>query len=210
MARYLGPRGRLERRELQDLALFSGVTPRDSKLRSEMIPGQHGARRHKLSDYGKQLRAKQMAKRIYGVLERQFRNYFNKAVKLNGPTGDNLLKLLECRLDNVVYRLGFARTRKEARQLVVHKGVVVNNGKNISVVNIPSYQLKDEDEVFVRERCRGQGRIQEARELSKQRILPEWLESDLDKFTGKIKRMPERVEMPSEIYELLIVELYSK
>jgi len=210
MARYLGPRGRLERREQHDLVLFSGVTARESKIKVEMIPGQHGARHIKLSDYGKQFRAKQLAKRIYGILERQFRNYFKKAVNISGPTGENLLRLLECRLDNVVYRLGFARTRKEARQLVSHKGIVVNNGKKIEVVNIPSYQVKISDEIYVREKCRQQGRIQEAIELGKQRVIPEWLEVDSSKFQGVIKRMPERDEMPLEIAELLIVELYSK
>ena len=210
MARYLGPRGRLERREQQDLSLFSGVTARDSKIKVETIPGQHGSRRSKLSDYGKQFRAKQLAKRIYGVLERQFRNYFKKASNISGPTGENLLRLLECRLDNVVYRLGFARTRKEARQLVAHKGVVVNNGKKIEVVNIPSYQVKANDEIYVREKCRDQGRIQEAIELAKQRIIPEWLDVDSGKFQGVVKRMPERDEMPLEVAELLIIELYSK
>nr|ABL59934.1 ribosomal protein S4 [uncultured bacterium] len=210
MARDLGPRGRLERREQHDLSLFSGVSPRDNKIKTAVVPGQHGTRRSKLSDYGKQFRAKQLAKRIYGVLERQFRNYFRYASKRNGPTGENLLRLLECRLDNIVYRSGFARTRKEARQLVSHKGIVVNDGKNIRVVNIPSYQIKPEDEIFVREKCRDQGRVREALDLAQKRTTPEWIETDHLNFKGVIKRLPERDEMPLEIAELLIVELYSK
>lgn len=204
------PRGKYERREQRDLELFSGATPRDSKIKVETAPGQHGMRRKKLSDYGNQLREKQAVKRFYGLAERQFRNYFKKAARLTGSTGENLLKLLECRLDNVVYRLGFARTRKEARQLVSHKGIVIKNGDNIKVVNIPSFQLKAQDEVLVRETCRNQGRIQEAMELSKQRVLPEWLEASYDEYKGVVKRMPERSEMPMDFNELLIVELYSK
>lgn len=210
MARNFSPRGRVERRENQDLSLFSGVTPRESKIHSETGPGQHGARRGKLSEYGKQFRAKQLAKRMYGILERQFRNYFKKASRMKGSTGENLLRQLEMRLDNVVYRLGFARTRKEARQLVTHKGIEINNGKVTRVVNIPSYQLLPGCEVIVREKCQNQLRIQEAMELSKQRVLPEWLEVIPENLKGLIKRIPERSEMPMEIDELLIVELYSK
>jgi len=210
MARNFSPRGRIEKREQQDLSLFSGVTPRESKFKIDMGPGQHAARRGKLSEYGKQFRAKQLAKRCYGVLERQFRNYFRKASGMSGSTGENLLHLLECRLDNVVYRLGFACTRKEARQLVSHKGVMVNNGKLTRVVNIPSYQVEVNDEVLIREKCRSQGRIQEALEIAKQRIIPEWLDVHHEAFKGVVKRMPERNEMPLEINELLIVELYSK
>ena len=210
MARDFSPRGRLEKREQQDLSLFSGVTPRESKFKIDMQPGQQAAKRNKLSEYGKQFRSKQLAKRIYGLLERQFRNYFKKALKMSGATGENLLRLLECRLDNVVYRLGFARTRKEARQLVSHKGILVNDGKTTRVVNISSYQVKVDNEVIVREQSRNQGRIQEAMELAKQRVMPEWLEIQPEEMKGIIKRMPERNEMPLEINELLIVELYSK
>lgn len=210
MARNFSPRGRLEKREGQDLSLFSGVTSRESKLHVEAGPGQHGAKRGKLSEYGKQFRAKQLAKRMYGILERQFSNYFKEASRIKGSTGEYLLRQLEMRLDNVVYRLGFARTRQEARQLVTHKGIEVNNGKITRVVNIPSYQLKPGNEVIVREKCRNQGRIQEAFELSKQRVLPEWLEVVAEEFKGIVKRIPERNEMPMEIDELLIVELYSK
>jgi small subunit ribosomal protein S4 len=210
MARNFSPRGKQERREQQDLELFSGVTPRESKFKTEVGPGQHGARRGKLSEYGKQFRAKQLAKRIYGILEKQFRNYFKKASKMSGATGESLLRQLECRLDNVVFRLGFARTRKEARQMVSHKNVVVNNGKIERVVNIPSYQVKPGDVIFVRDKSRAQGRVQEAMELAKQRVMPEWLEATHEEFKGIVKRTPDRSEMPLEIDELLIVELYSK
>ena len=210
MARDFSPRGRLEKREQKDLSLFSGVVPRESKFKTDMQPGQQAARRGKLSEYGKQFRAKQLAKRIYGVLERQFRNYFKKASGMSGATGENLLRLLECRLDNVVYRLGFARTRKEARQLVSHKSFLVNNGKETRVVNIPSYQVKQGDEVVLKEKYHNQGRIQEAMEIAKQRADNGWLELQLDKMKGIIKRVPDRDEMPLEIDELLIVELYSK
>ncbi|MGD9108954.1 MAG: 30S ribosomal protein S4 [Gammaproteobacteria bacterium] len=204
------PRGKYERREHRDLESFSGVTPRDAKIKTEIGPGQHGARRKKLSDYGNQLREKQAVKRFYGVMERQFRNCFKKAARLTGSTGEHLLRLLECRLDNVVYRLGFARTRKEARQLISHKNIQVKNKDIIRVVNIPSYQVKVDDEILVRESCRNQGRIQEALELAKQRVLPEWMEAFPEEFRGVVKRMPERNEMPLDFNELLIVELYSK
>jgi len=204
------PRGKYERREHRDLESFSGVTPRDAKIKTEIGPGQHGARRKKLSDYGNQLREKQAVKRFYGVMERQFRNCFKKAARLTGSTGENLLRALECRLDNVVYRLGFARTRKEARQLISHKGIQVKNKDTTRVINIPSYQVKVNDEILVRESCRNQGRIQEALELAKQRVLPEWMEAFSEEFRGVIKRMPERSEMPLDFNELLIVELYSK
>jgi len=210
MGKNFSPRGRIERREQQDLSLFSGVTPREKKIRANVKPGQHGAKRGKLSDYGKQFRSKQMAKRIYGVLERQFRNYFKKAARMKGSTGENLLRQLECRLDNVVFRLGFARTRKEARQMVSHKQIVITNEKQSRVVNIPSYQVQPGDEVGVREKAQKQWRVQEALELSKQRELSEWLEARPEEFKGIVKRYPERSEMPLEIDELLIVELYSK
>ncbi len=210
MARNFSPRGRIEKREQHDLSLFSGVTPRDSKFKVDMQPGQHAARRGKLSEYGKQFRAKQLAKRLYGVLERQFSNYFKKASAMSGSTGENLLRLLECRLDNVVYRLGFARTRKEARQLISHKGILLNDGKEPRVVNIPSYQVKQHDEVIVRDKSRDQLRIKESMELAKQREMPEWLELEPKEMKGRVKRIPGRDEMPLEINELLIVELYSK
>lgn len=206
MARYLGPKLKLARREGTDLFLKSGVRPFDSKCRAETPPGQHGARRTRLSDYGVQLREKQKVRRIYGVLERQFRNYYKKADRQKGATGENLLRLLESRLDNVVYRMGFGATRAEARQLVSHKAMTVNG----SVVNIPSYQVRPDDVVGVLERAKGQLRIQAALQLAGQRGSAEWVDVDAGKMTGTFKRVPDRGELPSEINENLIVELYSK
>jgi small subunit ribosomal protein S4 len=207
MAKDFSPRGRLERREKQDLGLFSGITSRESKIRHEVVPGGvKGTRISKLSEYGKQLRAKQLAKRIYGVLERQFRNYFAEAARLKGSTGSNLLGLLERRLDNVVYRLGFAHTRREARQLVSHRSICVNGVR----VNIASYQVKVGDVVSIHENARGQSRIQESIQLAANRNMPEWLEVDHNKKEGVVNRVPERDEMPLEVNEQLIVELYSK
>lgn len=206
MARNLSPRGRLQKREQQDLGLFSGVTSLESKHKTGVGPGHHGARRSKLSDYGKQLRAKQLVKRLYGVLEKQFRNYFKEAFRAKGSTGENLLKLLEQRLDNVVYRMGFARTRKEARQMVSHCCILVNGSR----VNIPSYRVKPGDIVSVREKSKAQLRIKEALELAKQRMPSEWIEVDAGKMEGTFKAIPERSELPAEINEQLIVELYSK
>ncbi|MFH1333784.1 MAG: 30S ribosomal protein S4 [Pseudomonadota bacterium] len=208
MARNFTPRGHIERREGEDLSLFTG--DRKSKFSVDVLPGEHGAKSSKLSGYGKQLRAKQKAKRMYGLLERQFRKYFKSALQKTGSTGDNLLRLLECRLDNVVWRLGLARTRKEARQLVSHKGIEILNSSGQQIVNIPSYQVRTGDEIILREACRAQGRVQEAIELAKQRTLPEWLSIDVDHFKGVVKRMPERDEMPMEVDDLLIIELYSK
>jgi small subunit ribosomal protein S4 len=207
MARDFSPRGRLERREQQDLSLFSGVTARESKIRHGVVPGGIKGTNvtPKLSEYGKQLRAKQVAKRIYGLLERQFSNYFKEAARLKGSTGSNLLCLLERRLDNVVYRLGFARTRKEARQMVVHRAILVN-GKT---VNIPSYSVGASDKITIREGSANQGRIQEALKLSESnRTMPEWLERVIHE--GLIKRLPERDDMSTEVNDQLIVELYSK
>lgn len=203
MAKNFSPRGKIQRREQSDLGLFSGVA---SEKHRASGPGQHGAKRGKLSDYGKQLRAKQMVKRVYGILERQFSNYFKEAFRRNESTGEMLLKLLEQRLDNVVYRMGFGRTRAEARQLVSHKCIMVN-GK---VVNIPSFQVKPNDIVAVRESARNQGRIQEASELAKQRTLPMWVDVDFAKLEGVFKSIPERSDLPPEFSEQLIVELYSK
>lgn len=210
MGKSFIPRGHIERREKQDLSLFSGVTARESKFRVSVLPGQHGLRGGKLSQYGKQFRMKQRAKRMYGVLERQFRNYFKKAACVRGSTGEYLLRFLECRLDNIVYRLGFARTRREARQLVSHGGIVLKRSDTLRTINIPSFQVKVGDEISIKEKSCHQLRIQEAIELAKQRETPEWLESKQADFYGVVKRMPERSEMPQEIDELLIVELYSK
>ena len=206
MARYLGPKLKLSRREGTDLFLKSGVRPIDSKCKIDNAPGQHGIRRGRLSDYAVQLREKQKVRRIYGVLEKQFRNYYKTADRKKGATGENLLKLLESRLDNVVYRMGFGSTRAESRQLVSHKSITVNGG----IVNIASYQVKPNDMVAVGEKSRGQLRIQAALQLSAQRGQVDWVEVSADKKEGTFKRLPDREELPAEINENLIVELYSK
>ncbi|MCU7554460.1 30S ribosomal protein S4 [Alteromonas sp. ASW11-19] len=206
MARYLGPKLKLSRREGTDLFLKSGVRAIDSKCKIDTAPGQHGARRGRLSDYGVQLREKQKVRRMYGVLEKQFRNYYKEAARLKGNTGENLLQLLEQRLDNVVYRMGFASTRAEARQLVSHKAIMVN-GK---VVNIPSFNVTAEDVVSVREKAKKQSRIVAALELADQREKPTWIEVDSNKMEGTFKRIPERTDLSADINEQLIVELYSK
>jgi len=206
MARYLGPKCKLSRREGTDLFLKSSVRPLESKCRVESAPGQHGAKRGRLSDYGIQLREKQKLRRMYGVLERQFRRYYKEAARRTGATGQTLLQILECRLDNVVYRMGFASTRAEARQLVSHKAIEVN-GKG---VNIPSYQVKADDVISVREAAKKQLRIQSALQVAKQVGLPEWVEVDETKMSGKFKAVPERTEFLPDINENLVVELYSK
>jgi len=206
MARYLGPKLKLSRREGTDLFLKSGVRALDSKCNIESAPGQHGARRGRLSDYGVQLREKQKVRRMYGVLEKQFRNYYKEAARRTGNTGENLLQLLEQRLDNVVYRMGFASTRAEARQLVSHKAIMVNG----QVVNIPSYNVSAEDVVAVREKSKKQARIAAAIELSEQREKPTWIEVDGKEMKGVFKRIPERSDLSADINEQLIVELYSK
>lgn len=206
MARYLGPTCKLSRREGTDLFLKSGVRPLESKCKAETQPGVHGARRGRLSDYGIQLREKQKVRRIYGVLERQFGNYYKEAARQKGATGENLLRLLESRLDNVVYRMGFGVTRAESRQLVSHKAILVN-GK---MVNIPSYQVKPGDVIGVREKSKKQLRVQQSLALAAQRGESEWLEVSVAKMEGVYKNHPERSELSSEINENLIVELYSK
>ncbi len=206
MARYLGPRCKLSRREKTDLSLTSGVRSLDSKCKLDTPPGQHGARRGRETEHGVQLREKQKVRRIYGVLERQFENYFKKATRLKGSTGENLLKLLERRLDNVVYRMGFGCTRAEARQLVSHCCVLVN-GK---VVNIPSYLVAAGDVVSIREASRTQLRIQSALTLAQTRPSCDWIEVDAAAFTGTFKNAPDRDRLPPDINEQLIVELYSK
>jgi small subunit ribosomal protein S4 len=206
MARYIGPKCTLARREGTDLFLKSGARALDSKCKLETAPGVHGARRGRLSDYGVQLREKQKVRRIYGILEKQFRGYYKEAARRKGATGENLLQLLESRLDNVVYRMGFASTRAEARQLVSHKGVLVNG----SVVNVASYQVQAGDVVAVREKAKKQLRIQSAMTLAAQRGDIEWIDVNTDKMEGVFKAAPERGELSSEINENLIVELYSK
>lgn len=206
MARYLGPKCKLSRREGTDLLLKSGVRDHKSKCKSEKQPGQHGDKRARLSGYGVQLREKQKIRRLYGVLEKQFRSYYKMAASQKGATGENLMTLLECRLDNVVYRMGFASTRAEARQLVSHKSIVVNEG----VVNIPSYLVHVGDVIAVRQRARAQGRIQAAVTLSEQRGSCDWLTVDSASFTGTFANKPALSELSSEFNVHLVVELYSK
>jgi len=207
MARYLGPKCKLSRREGTDLFLKSGVKSLDSKCKLEVPPGGiKGERRGRLSDYGLQLREKQKLRRMYGVLERQFSNYYERASGRPGATGETLLKLLEGRLDNVVYRMGFAATRTEARQLVSHKGIAVNG----EVVNIPSYQCKAGDVIAVREKAQKQLRIQTALQIKGQVGFPEWVDVDEKKFSGVLKQLPDRGDILPDINENLVVELYSK
>ena len=206
MARYRGPSLRLSRREGTDLLLKSGERAVEEKCNMETAPGMHGMRRGRLSDYGLQLREKQKVKRMYGILEKQFRNYYKKAAKSKGNTGENLLSYLEKRLDNVVYRMNFASTRAEARQMVTHKAFEVN-GKT---VNIPSYQVKQDDVISVREKAKKQIRIKAALDLGDKKESSGWVEVDKDKFTGVFKSVPDRSDLSAEINENLIIELYSK
>jgi small subunit ribosomal protein S4 len=207
MARYLGPKCKLSRREGTDLFLKSGIRPLDAKCKLETPPGTTaGQRRGRISDYGLQLREKQKLRRMYGVLERQFRNYYKTAARLKGSTGENLLKLLEGRLDNTVYRMGFASTRAEARQLVSHKAILVNT----QVVNIASFQVSAGDTVEIKEKAKGQMRIKSALDIASQVGLPDWIEVDEKKMSGVLKSLPQREEILPDIDENLVVELYSK
>ncbi|WAI11681.1 MAG: 30S ribosomal protein S4 [Buchnera aphidicola (Macrosiphum albifrons)] len=206
MAKYLGPKLKLSRREGTDLFLKSGLRPIESKCKLEQPPGQHGIRKPRLSDYAIQLREKQKVRRLYNVLERQFKIYYKKAARLKGNTGANLLQLLESRLDNVVYRMGFGCTRAESRQLINHKSIIVNN----KIVNIASYQVSPNDRISIRDKSKNQSRIKAALELVEQREKPIWLEVDQTKMEGIFKRFPERSDLSAEINEYLIVELYSK
>jgi small subunit ribosomal protein S4 len=207
VARYLGPKAKLSRREGTDLFLKSARRAIGDKAKFDSKPGQHGRTSGaRTSDYGLQLREKQKVKRMYGVLERQFRLYFEKADRLKGNTGANLLSLLESRLDNVVYRMGFGSTRAEARQLVSHKAITVNGQS----VNIPSYLVKTGDVVAVREKSKKQNRVVEALQLAQQVGMPAWVEVNLDKAEGVFKKTPDRDQFASDINESLIVELYSR
>ncbi|PID66827.1 MAG: 30S ribosomal protein S4 [Gammaproteobacteria bacterium] len=206
MARYIGPKCKLSRREGVDLELKSGIRSLDSKCNMNAKPGQHGSGRGRLSDYGLQLREKQKLRRTYGILEKQFRNYFKKASRTKGSAGENLLRLLECRLDNVVYRMGYASTRAEARQLVSHGAIEVDGAR----VNIPSFQVKAGNVVSVREKSRNQERIQNALALSESREAIDWVEVDSKKMSGEFKRIPDRIDLSADINESLVVELYSK
>lgn len=206
MARYLGPKCRLARREKTDLLLKSGIRAIDTKCNLERTPGMHWQRRTRTTDYGVQLRMKQLIRRYYDVLEKQFRNYYKKADRAKGSTGDNLLSLLESRLDNVVYRMGFAATRAEARQLVSHKAILVN-GK---VVNIPSFQLTAGSEVAIREKAKKQLRISAALGLTANHNAVSWIEVNPTDMKGTFKVAPEVSELPAEFKISLVVELYSK
>ena len=207
MARYIGPKCKLSRREGRDLLLKSGIRSHDSKCKSETVPGQHGrTRRPRISDYGVQLREKQKVRRIYGVMEKQFKTYYKNAARGKGVTGDNLLQMLEGRLDNVVYRMGFASTRAEARQLVSHKAILVNDKK----VNIPSYQLNPGDSVSLTDKAQQQSRVQQSLEIAKNREECDWVEVNSKDFSGVYKNVPERSSLDTDINENLIIELYSK
>lgn len=206
MARYRGPKCRLARREKTDLGLKSGIRGLDTKCNMERTPGQHWQRRGRTTDYGTQLRMKQMIRRYYDVMERRFRRYYQEADRRKGSTGDNLLLLLEARLDNVVYRMGFAATRAEARQLVSHKSIMVNG----QLVNIPSYHVQPGDVISVREKSRGQLRIAAALDLAEQKTACSWLDVNAKDFSGTYKANAEIDELPAEFKVNLVVELYSK
>ncbi|ADD79927.1 30S ribosomal protein S4 [Candidatus Riesia pediculicola] len=206
MGRYLGAKLKLSRREGTDLFLKSNIRQIESKCKIDRFPGQHGAKKSRLSDYGIQFREKQKLRRIYGILERQFRRYYMKSSKLKGNTGENLLVLLERRLDNVVYRIGLGSTRSEARQLVSHKSILVNK----KIVNIPSYQVNIDDIIETSEFSSSQNRIKSSIELSQQREQVSWLEISSEKMRGRVLRLPVRDDLPTDINEHLIVELYSK
>jgi small subunit ribosomal protein S4 len=205
MARYIGPTCKLARREGVDLGLKSRARSLETKCKLDRQPGQTSDRRRRLSDYGGQLREKQKVRRIYGVMEKQFRNYYKAAAKTKGATGENLLQLLERRLDSVAYRMGFGATRAEARQLINHKGILVNG----RVISIPSYQVDPEDAIEVREKAKKQIRVQNAVALAEQNGFSDWIEVDTKALKGVFKRVPDRADLPADINESLIVELYS-
>ncbi|MFI4819098.1 MAG: 30S ribosomal protein S4 [Enterobacterales bacterium] len=207
MSKYIGPKLKLSRRECTDLFLKSGCRSIESKCKIEKYPGDFGIKKNRLSNYGIQLREKQKVKRLYGILERQFRNYYNKSIRLKGNTGENLLKLLETRLDNVVYRMGFGSTRSESRQLVSHKLITVNK----KIINIASYQVKINDIIGIRNKAKNQLRIKLSLELSENnREKINWIEVNINKMEGIFKFIPERNLLYKDINEKLIVELYSK
>lgn len=206
MAKYLGPKCRLSRREKTDLGLKSGIRDIETKCKFDKTPGQHWQRRGRVTDYANQLRMKQMIRRYYGVMEKKFRLYYQEAERLKGSTGEKLLHLLESRLDNVVYRMGFAVTRAEARQLVSHKSVLVNG----HVVNIPSYSVKPGDVISIRDKAKKQLRITAALELAQQREPTTWVEVDAKEFSGVYKMLPDMDQLPPEFKVSYVVELYSK
>ena len=206
MARYLGPKCKLSRREGCDLLLKSGVRDHKSKCKSEKLPGQHGDKKPRLNGYGIQLREKQKIRRLYGVLEKQFRNYYKMAARQKGSTGENLMALLERRLDNVVYRMGFASTRAEARQLVTHKAILVND----KIVNVPSFLVSAGDVITVRQKAKSQGRVQAALALSEQRAPCDWITVDSASFKGTFSTAPTLTDLSADYNVNLVVELYSK
>lgn len=206
MARYLGPTCKLSRREGTDLFLKSRGKSLENKCKLDQKPGQHGTKRTRNSDYALQLRAKQRLRRIYGILEKQFRNYYKTADMQKGATGENLLSLLESRLDNIVYRMGFAGTRAEARQLVCHKSILVNG----DIINIASYRVSPGDVVSVREKAKKQQRIIDALSVVEQYGFPSWVDVNAKAFSGVFTSLPDRVDLGSDINEQLVVELYSK
>lgn len=206
MARYLGPKCKLARREGTDLFLKSSARSFDLKCKHDKVPGQHGSKPGKMSVYGTQLREKQKLRRMYGVLEKQFASYYKEAARRKGSTGENLLQILESRLDNIVYRMGFAVTRAEARQLVSHRAILVNGKK----VNIPSYQVKTNDIISLTEKGKKQARIQYALQLSQSSGVVDWISVEALKMEGLVKRIPDRIDLPADINESLVVELYSK
>ena len=206
MARYIGPTCKLSRREGADLLLKSRGKSLEGKCKLDQRPGQHGTKRTRNSDYAMQLRGKQRLRRIYGILEKQFRNYYKTADMKKGATGENLLNLLESRLDNVVYRMGFASTRAEARQLVSHKSVQVNG----SLINVPSYQVSPGDAISIREKSKNQQRIIDALTVTEQYGFPSWVEVNSKSMTGTFNSLPDRVDLGTDINEQLVVELYSK
>ena len=206
MARYLGPKCKLSRREGCDLLLKSGVRDHKSKCKSEKLPGQHGDKKPRLNGYGIQLREKQKIRRLYGVLEKQFRNYYKMAARQKGSTGENLMSLLERRLDNVVYRMGFASTRAEARQLVAHKAILVND----KIVNVPSFLVNPGDVLSVRQKAKSQGRVQAALALSEQRVPCDWINVDNASFKGTFSTAPTLTDLSSDYNVNLVVEFYSK
>ena len=206
MAKYLGPKCRLARREKTDLGLKSGIRDIETKCKFDRTPGQHWQRRGRVTDYATQLRMKQLIRRYYGVLEKKFRLYYQEAERIKGSTGENLLRLLESRLDNVVYRMGFAVTRAEARQLVSHKSICVNG----HVLNIASYNVKPGDIVSVCDKAKKQLRIAAALELSQQREPTSWIDVDSKELSGVYKTMPDMDQLPPEFKVSYVVELYSK
>lgn len=206
MAKYIGPKCRLSRRAGVDLQHKSKARSLDSKCKANVPPGQFGERASRTTDYNVQLRMKQLIKFYYGILERQFHNYYKKADSRKGSSGENLIRMLESRLDNVVYRMGFAATRAEARQMVNHRSVTVN----AKIVNIPSYAVSPNDEIAIKEKSKKQGRIANAIEVAEKGTIPDWLSADSKKMTGVFKRYPDVSEFPPEFKVHLVIELYSK